>query len=129
MFAEGDFDILASCSYAALAVAELGIFILVPILNPRYHRAQAQKKLDEEATLAESGATSATTPAGEDAHDDGKGRQELSKAQSRSSSEHRRGPLGWMDEGVCEEEEEAKKRETADNETTQGTTPDRRHKV
>lgn len=42
----GDFDTVASISYAAVVVLELGIFALVPILNPRYHRAQEQKALE-----------------------------------------------------------------------------------
>lgn len=41
VWSEGTFDALASASYAAVVVIETLIFLLVPILNPSYHRRQA----------------------------------------------------------------------------------------
>ncbi|KAM0786532.1 hypothetical protein ACM66B_001989 [Microbotryomycetes sp. NB124-2] len=38
VYAQPPFDVLASISYSSVVALELGIFALVPILNPRYHR-------------------------------------------------------------------------------------------
>lgn len=50
VFAAGSFDTLASISYAAIVVLEVGVFVLAALLNPRYHRKIAEaKRIDEEA--------------------------------------------------------------------------------
>ncbi|SGY15032.1 BQ5605_C013g07216 [Microbotryum silenes-dioicae] len=42
-FSEGSFDALASASYIAVVVLEIGIFILAAILNPRHQRKMGLK--------------------------------------------------------------------------------------
>ncbi|GAA6060434.1 hypothetical protein JCM10212_000027 [Sporobolomyces blumeae] len=61
IFAPPPFDVLASISYSAVVVLELGIFILVPILNPRYRRKQREK---EEREMQVAGRTGETTVVG-----------------------------------------------------------------
>lgn len=104
VWAPGEFDTLASISYAAVAVLELIIFILVPILNPAHRRrvAAAKQRQDEEALSGSQGGGTATET-GEMA--------EVKKADPavesgrRNSQGSERGPLGWMDEGVALEEQ------------------------
>ncbi|KAK4055847.1 hypothetical protein OIO90_003102 [Microbotryomycetes sp. JL221] len=48
-YAPGSFDVLASISYSSVVALELGIFALVPLINPRYHRRQRQLAKAEQA--------------------------------------------------------------------------------
>ncbi|KDE07404.1 hypothetical protein MVLG_02271 [Microbotryum lychnidis-dioicae p1A1 Lamole] len=52
VFAKGSFDTLAALSYAAVVVLEIGILALVPVLNPRYHRRQEERKRKEDEALS-----------------------------------------------------------------------------
>jgi hypothetical protein len=49
VFSPPPFDILASISYGCVVVLEIGIFLLVPVLNPRHYRRKRAK--DEETTV------------------------------------------------------------------------------
>ncbi|GAA5976169.1 hypothetical protein JCM5350_000338 [Sporobolomyces pararoseus] len=87
IFSPPPFDILASISYGCVVVLEIGIFLLVPVLNPRYYRRQ-REKAEEEKTV-----TQETTGKEE-------GRNETMETVEAE------GPLGWMGkpyEGLIEE--------------------------
>lgn len=109
VFADGPFDILAIVSYGAVAILELGVFCLVPILNPAHKRRMTAKILADEEALAGEGLSPAATRLQMDERVDtfstmvgaeaGKGRD------SRDAEERPRGVLGWMDEGVGRSEE------------------------
>ncbi|ORY70645.1 hypothetical protein BCR35DRAFT_319050 [Leucosporidium creatinivorum] len=61
VWTEGEFDAVASASYAAVIVLEAAIFALVPILNPSYYRRQARKHDEgtQSTQLEAAGASSA----------------------------------------------------------------------
>jgi hypothetical protein len=65
IWTEGDFDAVASASYAAVIVLEALIFALVPILNPSYYRRQARNRHEEGTHSTELEAAAARSAEGE----------------------------------------------------------------
>ncbi|GAA6013767.1 hypothetical protein JCM11491_005091 [Sporobolomyces phaffii] len=47
-FSPPPFDVLASVSYGCVVVLEVGIFLLVPVLNPRYYRRRRKQEQEQE---------------------------------------------------------------------------------
>ncbi|KAL8280141.1 hypothetical protein RQP46_007471 [Phenoliferia psychrophenolica] len=99
VFAEGAFDTLASISYSAVVVLEVGILVLAAILNPRYDRKVAEaKRIDEEALSGENHSPATTCHDG-DADLEKKGAQ-LQAPEMRGRSRDVVGTV-WSQVGVA----------------------------
>ncbi|GAA5970050.1 hypothetical protein JCM21900_000270 [Sporobolomyces salmonicolor] len=102
IFATGSFDVLASISYSAVVVLELGIFLLAAILNPRYRRKQRQK-----AERAEREREEGETTVLEEGEGEGNARGEVGRTPKAVDGEDgtgtdeeaaREGGFGWLGE-------------------------------
>lgn len=82
IWTEGEFDAVASASYAAVIVLEAAIFALVPILNPSYYRRQARNR-DEGTQSTELEAAAASS-----AEEEGMA-EKLRQAQARAEASPR----------------------------------------
>lgn len=83
VFSPPPFDVLASVSYGCVVVLEIGIFLLVPILNPRYYRHQ-RETAEEEGTIVPS--------------ERGDAKELTGIGTADIESVKVAGPLGWMGE-------------------------------
>lgn len=117
----GPFETLASVSYGAVVILEIGVFILVPILNPKHHRRLATAaQTDQEALAGGSEATSPVpmselgrTPSVASSLVTAVGVEPVEAKRGRVRDLHPEfGTLGWMDPGVALEEAEVDRTRT-----------------
>lgn len=93
---------LAAVSYGAVAALELGVFILVPILNPSHRRRLAAKRIADEEALAGTSRPPSASIEREDTLCTLAGSE--SEVEPKAAPKVEPGMLGWMDEGVNEGE-------------------------